>query len=50
MNYIYVYNITVYTVNSTSWNEEIEPKQKQCPVVNVSGGESKVHAVKNNIA
>ena len=28
----------------------MEPKQKQHPVVNVSGGESKAHAVKNNIA
>ena len=28
----------------------MEPKQKQHPVVNVSGGESKVHAVKNSTA
>ena len=31
-------------------NEEAEPKQKQCPVLNVSGGESKVGCYKNNIA
>ena len=47
---IYVYNITVYTVSRSSRNKEMEPKQKQHPVVNVSGGESKAHAVKNNIA
>ena len=28
--------------NSSKRNEEAEPKQKQRPVVNVSGGESKV--------
>ena len=28
--------------NSSRRNEEVEPKQKQCPVVEVSGGESKV--------
>ena len=28
--------------NSSRENEEAEPKQKQCPVVDVSGGESKV--------
>ena len=28
--------------NSSRRNEEAEPKQKQCPVVHVSGGESKV--------
>ena len=28
--------------NSSRRNEEAEPKQKQCPVVDVSGGESKV--------
>ena len=27
---------------SSRRNEEVEPKQKQCPVVVVSGGESKV--------
>ena len=28
--------------NSSRRNEEAEPKQKQCPIVGVSGGESKV--------
>ena len=28
--------------NSSRWNEEAEPKQKACPVMDVSGGESKV--------
>ena len=28
--------------NSSRRNEEAEPKRKQCPVVHVSGGESKV--------
>ena len=28
--------------NSCRRNEEVEPKQKQCPIVEVSGGESKV--------
>ena len=28
--------------NSSRRNEEAEPKQKQCPVVHVSGGKSKV--------
>ena len=36
--------------NNSRKNEEMEPKQKQHPVVNVSGGESKVHAVKNSTA
>ena len=31
-------------------NEEAERKQKQCPAVDVSGGESKSNVVKNNIA
>ena len=31
-------------------NEEAEPKWKQCPVMDVSGGENKFNAVKNNIA
>ena len=35
--------------NTSSRNKEAEPKQKQCPVVDVSGGKSKVHSVKNNI-
>ena len=30
--------------------EETEPKQKQCPVVNVTGDGSKVQCCKNNIA
>ena len=32
--------------NSSKRNEEAEPKQKQCPVVDVSGGESKVRCYK----
>ena len=36
--------------NNSRRNEKAEPKQKQCPVVDVSGGKSKVHSVKNNIA
>ena len=28
--------------NNTRKNEEMEPKQKQCPVVDVTGDESKV--------
>ena len=32
--------------NSSRRNEEAEPKQKQCPVVDVSGGESKVQCCK----
>ena len=32
--------------NSSKRNEEAEPKQKQCPVVDVSGGESKVRCCK----
>ena len=28
--------------NNSRKNEEMQPKQKQCPVVDVSGGESKV--------
>ena len=34
--------------NNSRKNEE--PKQKQCPVVDVTGDRSKVLAVKNNIA
>ena len=30
-------------------NEETEPKQKQCPVVDVTGDKVKSNAVKNNI-
>ena len=32
--------------NSSGRNEEAEPKQKRCPVVDVSGGESKVQCYK----
>ena len=32
--------------NSSRRNEEAEPEQKQCPVVGVSGGESKVQCCK----
>ena len=32
--------------NSSRRNEEAEPKQKQCSVVDVSGGESKVQSCK----
>ena len=35
--------------NNSRKNEEARPKWKQCPVVYVSGGESKFDAVKNNI-
>ena len=34
--------------NNTRKNEEMEPKQKQCPVVDGIGDGSKVNAVKNN--
>ena len=36
--------------NNSRKNEETEPKQKQYPVVDVTGGGSKVFAVKSNIA
>ena len=36
--------------NSSRKNEGAEPKQKQHPVVDVSGGEGKVQWVKSNIA
>ena len=36
--------------NSFRRYEEAERKQKQCPAVDVSGGESKSNVVKNNIA
>ena len=36
--------------NTSSRNKEAEPKQKQCPVVDVSSCESKVRCCKNNIA
>ena len=32
--------------NSSKKNEETEPKWKQCPVVDVSGGENKVWSYK----
>ena len=36
--------------NNSRKNEEMEPKQKQHPVVYVTGAESKVQCYKNNIA
>ena len=36
--------------NGSRRNEEAEPKWKQHPVVDVSGGEGKSDAVKNKIA
>jgi len=36
-------------INSCRKNEVAGPKQKQCSVVGVSGGESKSNAVKNNV-
>ena len=36
--------------NNSRKNEGIEPKQKQYPVVDVTGDGSNVNAVKNNIA
>ena len=36
--------------NNSGKNEEMEPKQKQCPAVDVTGDGSKSNAVKNNIA
>ena len=36
--------------NNTRKNEEMEPKQKQHPVVDVTGDGSKSDAVKSNIA
>ena len=36
--------------NSSRRNEEDEPKQKQCPAVNMSHGELNSDSVKNNIA
>ena len=36
--------------NNFRKNEEMAPKQKQHPVVDVTGDESKVHAIKTNIA
>ena len=36
--------------NNSRKNEEMEPKQKQNPVVNVIVDGSKLHAVKSNIA
>ena len=36
--------------NISRKNEETEAKRKQCPVVDVSGGESKARCCKNNIA
>ena len=36
--------------NNSRKNEGMEPKQKQYPVVDVTGDRSKIHAVKSNIA
>ena len=36
------------TTNSSRKNEVAESKQKRHSVVNMSGGESKIYAVKNN--
>ena len=36
--------------NISKKNEEVGPKQKSHPVVDVSGGDSKVQYCKNNIA
>ena len=36
--------------NNSRKNEEMEPKQKQRPVVNMTGDGSKVQAVKSNMA
>ena len=36
--------------NNSRKNEEMEPKQKQHPVVDVTGMEVRLNAVKNNIA
>ena len=36
--------------NNSRKNEETDPKQKQHPLVDMIGDESKVHAVKSNIA
>ena len=35
--------------NNFRKNEEMEPKQKQCPVVDVAGDGSKSNTLKNNI-
>ena len=40
------YTTGVQQRNSSRRNEEAEPKQKQCPVVDVPGGESKVPCCK----
>ena len=36
--------------NNSRKNEEMEPKQKQYPAVDVTGDRGNVHAVKSNIA
>ena len=36
--------------NNSRKDEEMEPKQKQCPVADGTGDGGKVDAVKNNIA
>ena len=37
-------------INNTRKNEEMEPKQKQHPVVDVTGDRNKVRCCKENIA
>ena len=36
--------------NNSRKNDEMEPKQKQCPAEDVTGMEVKSNSVKNNIA
>ena len=36
--------------NNSRKNDEMEPKRKQCPVVDVTGDGSKVQCLKSNIA
>ena len=36
--------------NNSRKSEEMEPKQKQCPIVDVTGDGSKVQSVKSNTA
>ena len=36
--------------SSSRKNEEAEPKQKQCPIVDVTGDGSKVQCCENNVA
>ena len=43
---VYVQCATGEELRNSRGNEEAEPKQKRCPVVVVSGGESKVQCFK----